>query len=216
MRLIQSIFIKLVLILILASGCMKDSQMYTVSDEPWAESYGNHRAVLQVEGNEDAVHIVIPWRRHDRDPQERMLLLISAESNDTVPNIHRIRVDRESCEILAGPVKAGTYYLYYLPFQVQEGWGFYNRDYFPREGKPDPEWLAQLQPEAVPTAILERFEARTAMDNFFPMEVIPFESEKAAFLEDHPGPFMLFTEDRQFPIRMLDEIPLKWIQEPPG
>ncbi|NOR33341.1 MAG: hypothetical protein GQ579_01535, partial [Bacteroidales bacterium] len=210
----QLIIIKLMLILVLAPGCARDSQLYTVADEPWAESYGNHRTVLQVEGNENAVHIVIPWRRNDRDTQDRMLLLISAESKDTVPNIHRIQVDNESCEIFAGPVKAGTYYLYYLPFQVQEGWGFYSKDYFPREGKPDPEWIGQLRPEAVPTARLERFEARTASDNFFPLEVIPFKSEKAAFLEDHPGSFLLFTEDRQFPVRMLDEIPLKWIQQP--
>ena len=205
---------QLVVILILASGCTRDSQMYTVSDEPWPESFGNHRAVLQIEGNEEAVHIVIPWRRHDNDPQDRMLLLISAESNDTVPNIHRIRVDREVCKIIAGPVKAGTHYLYYLPFQVQEGYGFYNKDYLPRERKPDPEWLERLHPDAVMPVTLERLEARTAMDNFYPMEVIPLASEKAAFLDNHPDPFILFTEDRLYPVRMMDEIPMKWIQEP--
>ncbi len=205
---------QLVLILILASGCIRDSQMYTMSHKPWPESLGNHRVVLHVEGNKEVVHIVIPWRRHDPDPQDRMLLLICAESYDTVPNIHRIRVDRESCDIFAGPVIAGTYYLYYLPFHVQEGYGFYNKDYLPREGKPDQEWLEQLHPDAAPPVTLKRFEARTALDNFFPMEVIPLESEKAAFLEDHPGPFMLFTEDRLYPVRMRDEIPLKWVQEP--
>jgi hypothetical protein len=121
MRHIQFISIKLILILFLASGCTRDSQIYTIADEPWTESFGNHRAVLHIEGDAETVQIVIPWRRHDRDPQDRMLLLVSAGSNDTVPNIHRIRVDKESCEIFAGPVKAGTYYLYYLPFQVQEG-----------------------------------------------------------------------------------------------
>ena len=205
---------QLVLILILASGCIRDSQMYTVSNEPWPESFGNHRAVLQIEGNEEAVHMVIPWRRHDPNPEDRMLLLISAGSNDTVPNIHRIRVDKESCEIFAGPVKTGTYYLYYLPFQVQEGYGFYGKDYLPGEGKPDPKWLEQLHPDAVPPATLDRLEARTNMDNFFPMEVIPFASEKADFLKDHPDPFLLFTEDRLYPVRMPDEIPLKWIQDP--
>ena len=214
MRHNQIVFLKLFLILVLAPGCTRDAEMYTIADEPWPEYYGNHRAVLQVEENVQAVHIVLPWRRHDPDPQDKRLLLLSAASNDTVPNIHRIQVDNESCEIFAGPVTAGTYYLYYLPFQVQEGWGFYSGDYFPREGKPDPEWFGQIQPEAVPRAMLDRFEARTASDNFFPMEVIPFESEKAAFLEKHPGPFILFTEDRKYPIRMKDEIPLKWIQEP--
>ncbi len=211
-----SVFCQIVLFLYLAlaSGCSGDSQLYTVSHEPWPESFGNHRAVLHIEGDEDAVRIVLPWRRHDPDPQDRMLLLISAKSGDTVRNIHRIRVDREVCEIIAGPVKAGTHYLYYLPFQVQEGYGFYDKDYLPREGKPDREWLEQLHPDAVPRVTTEIFEARTAMDAFFPMGVIPLASEKADFLADHPGPFILFTEDRLYPVRMTDEIPLKWIKEP--
>jgi hypothetical protein len=175
--------LKLILILFLVSGCSGDSQMFTVADEPWPESLGSHRAVLRIQGNEEAVHIRIPWRRHDPDPQDRMLLLISAQSNDTVPNIHRIRVDREICEIFAGPVKAGTHYLYYLPYEV-------------------------------PAVTLEKIEARTAFDNFFPMKVIPFESEKTAFLKNHPAPFLLFTEERRHPVRMLDEIPLRWIQDP--
>ena len=214
MSYIRFIFIELLLILVHVTGCTKDSKLYTIAEEPWVESNGNHRAVLHVEKNEQAVHIVLPWRRHDPNPQDKRLLLISAESNDTVPNIHRIQVDKKSCEIFAGPVKAGTYYLYYLPFQVQEGWGFYSRDYYPREGKPGQKWLGQIQSESVPMAMLKRFEARTASDNFYPMEVIPLKSEKVAFLEDHTGPFLLFTEDRLFPVRMKDEIPLKWIQEP--
>ncbi len=204
----------LFIILLLPPGCLSDLQTYTVSDEPWPESFGNHRAVLQVQADEEAVHIVLPWRRHDPDPQERMLLLIDAASLDTIPNIHRIRVDREVCEIVAGPLKAGTHYLYYLPFRVQEGYGFYHEDYLPREGDPDPAWIDRLDLDAVPSAALTRFEARTAMDHFYPMEIIPFASEKAAFLEDHPGPFLLFTEDRLYPVRMTDEIPLRWIQEP--
>jgi hypothetical protein len=205
---------QLVFILALASGCSGDSQLYTVSDEPWPESFGNHRAVLQIEGDEEGVHITLPWRRHDPDPEDRMLLLISAESGDTVRNIHRIRVNREVCEIIAGPVKAGTHYLYYLPFQVQEGYGFYGRDYLPVEENPDEAWLERVRMPSVPKVQLSGLEARTAMDNFHPMEVIPFASEKTAFLEDHPDPFILFTEDRRYPVRMMDEIPLRWVREP--
>ena len=94
------------LIPVLASGCVRDPQMYSLADEPWPESFGNQRAVLHIEGNAEAVHIVLPWRRHDPDPQDKRMLLISASSNDTVPNIHRIRIDKEICEIFAGPVEA--------------------------------------------------------------------------------------------------------------
>ena len=212
---VRSLFMPvLILILILVSGCSRERQMYTVSDKPWPESLGSHRAVIWIGEHGDAVRIRLPWRRHDPRPQERRLLLVSAQSGDTVPNIHRIRVDGEICEIAAGPAEAGTYYLYYLPFRVKEGYGNYTKDYFPGEEKPDPAWLEQLQPDMLPAARLERFEARTTFENCFPMEVIAFESEKTDFLRHHPAPFLLFTEDRRHPVRMMDEIPLRWIQDP--
>ena len=209
-----TITVLMVPLLMLASGCSDDPDVFTVSDAPWPESFGNHRAVVQVIGKAEAVRLDLPWRRHDPDPQDRMLVMVSAASGDTVPNIHRIRVDRERCEILAGPVREGTYHLYYLPYEVQEGWGFYAGDYFPPEAPADADWQERLSQDSIPLARLQRFESRTPMDHFFPMEIIPFASEKAAFLAAHPDTFLLFTEDRQHPIRMRDEIPLKWVREP--
>jgi len=196
------------------SACDKQQGLYRVAPAPWAESFGNHRAVLVIEQDSKAVHLTIPWRRHDPDPQKRRLLLISAETGDTIPNIHRIRVDQEVCEIMAGPVKAGTYYFYYLPFEVQEGYGFYSRDYLPVEENPDPEWKQGIKKQEAPSASPLYFEARTELDNFFPMEIIPFESELKAFLEAHPDTFLVFSEDRSNPVRMWDKIPLKWIRDP--
>jgi hypothetical protein len=143
-----------------------------------------------------------------------MLLMVSSETGDTVRNIHRIRVVNEVCEILAGPVKAGKYHFYYLPFEVQEGYGFFNRNYLPVEAAPDPDWLERVNEAEPPHASLLRFEARTAMDLFYPMEVIPFAAEKKTFLEAHPDTFLVFTEDRSNPVRMWDEIPHKWILDP--
>jgi len=204
------------LLLFATLGCLGNPQLYSVPEKAWPESFGNHRAVVQVEADTEAVQIEIPWRRHDPHPQNRMLLLVSAETGDTIRNLYRIRVDNEWCKIIAGPVTAGAFHLYYLPFEVQEGYGFYNKDYLPAEAEAtsDPYWLHQLDREAAPKAILRGLQARTHFDSFFPMEVIPFETEKSAFLKNYPEPFLLFTEDRLNPIRMLDEIPLKWIQDP--
>ena len=195
-------------------GCSREGAPFSVADISWAESFGNHRALIESPSDLEAIHIAIPWRRHDQDPQDRMLLLVSAESGDTIQNIHRLRVNNEWCEILAGPVKAGTYYLYYLPFEVQEGYGNYNKNYLPKESEPDLQWLKKVTSDSTPDAVLTSIEARTEFDNFFPMEVTPFDSEKKAFLEAHPKPYLLFTEDRSNPIRMMNEIPLKWIQDP--
>ncbi len=197
------------------TGCIREHlPLYSVVRDPWPESFGNHRAVLDIRKDAEAARIDLPWRRHDRDPQKRMLLLVSAQSTDTVANIHRIRVDNEKCEILAGPLKAGTYYFYYLPFEVQEGYGFYSKDYLPAEPAPDPLWLENNVQEDLPEMVLKGFEARTELDNFYPMEVIPFESEMQAFLEVHPDTFLFFTEDRSDPVRMWDKIPHKWIRDP--
>lgn len=206
--------ILIVLSLFAAMECLGNQPHYSVPEKAWPESFGNHRALIHVEADVLGVRIEIPWRRHDRDPQNRMLLLVSAESGDTVRNIHRIRVDNEWCHILAGPVISGVYYLYYLPFEVQEGYGFYNKTYLAAEPEPAPEWLQEVDREASPKAIIQGLQARTAFDSFFPMEVIPFESEKKLFLSQFSEAFLLFGEDRAFPIRMLDEIPLKWIQDP--
>ena len=207
--------IALSLCLIIASGCQSEvPSPYRVATEAWPESFGNHRAVLEISSDEEAVRIDLPWRRHDRDPQKRMLLLVSAETGDTIFNIHRIRVDGEKCEVLAGPVEEGIYYFYYLPFEVQEGYGFYNKGYLPVEDSPDPDWLERMEQKSVPSALLLHFEARTELDNFYPMEVVPFDSEKEAFLEVHSDTFLLFTENRAYPVRMWDAIPLKWILDP--
>jgi len=217
MKLNKSLFLGFAvsLLMILVSGCQSEEPgLYRVAAEAWPESFGNHRAVLNISSDEEAVLIDLPWRRHDHDPQKRMLLLVSAETGDTILNIHRIRVDEEKCEILAGPVKSGSYYFYYLPFEVQEGYGFYSKDYLPVEELPDPDWLEKVEHKSVPSALLLHFEARTELDNFYPMEVVPFDSEKEAFLDVHNDTFLLFTENRAYPVRMWDEIPLRWIQNP--
>jgi len=136
------------LMVVTFSSCHKTKELYSVAGEPWPESFGNHRAVLEVEKDADAVRLDLPWRRHDRDPQKRRLLLISANTGDTIPNIHRIRIDAEKCELLAGPVKAGSYHFYYLPFEVQEGYGFYNKGYLGIEDPADNSWLEAIKQEA--------------------------------------------------------------------
>jgi hypothetical protein len=47
------------------------------------------------------------------------------------------------------------------------------------------------------------------------MEVIPLSYEKKIFLAKFTDDYLVFPEDRAFPIRMRDEIPLKWIETGP-
>jgi hypothetical protein len=190
---------------------------FTTSKRP---SLGNHRALVRVPSSGDAAHLNIEWRRHDRGVDAVRFYVVNAETGDTVRNIHRADVNNERCEIIFGPVAAGSYYFYYLPFVAQTGWGWYDGDYLPRESSPDKEWLAAnkvqdgkfsgfVQAECV------EIQARTEFDSFYPMEVIATEKEKKELITSHQNEkFLLFPEDRKYPIRMLDNIPQKWILDP--
>ncbi|NOR16019.1 MAG: hypothetical protein GQ544_09955, partial [Candidatus Aminicenantes bacterium] len=52
--------------------------------------------------------------------------------------------------------------------------------------------------------------------SFFPMEVIATQDEITHILDQQPeAPFLLFPEDRRYPIRMTRDVPLRWIQKGP-
>lgn len=196
---------------------------YTVPVSPWKESFGNHRAVLNVPESSGMVYLDICWRRHDNKPEDKRLLIVNSQTGDTIRNIFRFEVNNERCRIAFGPVsKPGIYYFYYLPFEVQENWGGYDKDYLKHENEPSAEWVKATKPEAAVnskkalTARLLEFQSRTAFDSFYPMEIIPLASEKKILLQKYPDDWLIFPEDRAYPVRMRDEIPLKWIKSGPA
>ncbi|MBK8882106.1 MAG: hypothetical protein IPN67_06850 [Bacteroidales bacterium] len=196
---------------------------YSVPAKPWPESFGNHRAVLHISNPSEVVTLDILWRRHDPDPDTRRFLIINASSGDTISNIFRYKVNNEECRIAFGPVKmAGTYYFYYLPYDIQEEWGFYGKDYLKRESDPSGEWLLKnhvnrpSRSKSFVAASITDFQSRFAFDSFYPMEVIALLSEKSVLLEKYTNDWLVFPEDRSYPIRMRDEIPLRWIRQGPS
>ena len=108
-----------------------------------------------------------------------------------------------------------------MPYQVQKEYGFYNKDYLPKEKSPDKNWieensLTENKNTDIPKAKLLEFQSRTDFDSFYPMEVIALQSEKNSLLNQHKNDFLIFPEDRKLPIRMLDEIPQRWIEKGPS
>ncbi|MCG8307083.1 MAG: DUF6067 family protein [Cytophagales bacterium] len=185
---------------------------FATPEAPWEESLGNHRAVLHVDNPAKAVAVNILWRRHDKNPERKKFIIIH-ESGDEVKNIKRVKVDNERCHLVFGPAeKAGTYYFYYLPYEVQKNYGFYNKGYL----KPEKRWSGKFDIAALPKAELTEFQSRTEFDSFYPMEVIALQSEKDSLLKIHSKDFLVFPEDRKLPIRMLDEIPMRWIRNGPS
>ncbi|MDD4698100.1 MAG: DUF6067 family protein [Fermentimonas sp.] len=215
---IFSVFFSLTLSLLFSFANAQQNYKYSVAEYPWNESLGNHRAVINVEKSSEVVSLKFEWRRHDADVAERSLIIINAETGDTVKNIQRIKVDNEVCDIKFGPVtKKGNYYFYYLPYQVQTGDGFYNKGYFPKENKPDRAWINSIeQIKRIPNAKIVEVQSRTDFDSFYPMEITATAKEEAEYCKKHKNNMLLFPEDRKFPIRMQDKLPLKWLEKKQG
>ncbi len=201
-------------LLIPLAGHAQSELPYRVPKTPWAESFGNHRAVIQVNKAAEKVLLNFTWRRHDPEPENKRFIIVEAVSGDTIPIIERIRTDGEKCELVFGPVKnPGVFHFYYLSYQVQTGYGFYYGNYHEPEAY---EKGKEMSDKAGIEADIVAVEARTEFDSFYPMELIALEAEKDSLLKKHDDPFLVFPEDREFPIRMKDNIPLKWIQEGTG
>ena len=205
------------LIFILFFSCTEEEKLdYATPTTPWAEYLGNHRAMLQVDKPADLVELDILWRRHDRNPETKKFIIVH-ERGDTIQNIKRIQVDNEICHLVFGPVEeSGKYFFYYLPYEIQKNYGFYNKDYLKQENSPNKDWLKKTENlSEIPKAKLLEFHSRTNFDRFYPMEVIALKAEKDSLIKMHNDDFLVFPEDRKFPIRMLDDIPLKWIKNGP-
>lgn len=196
---------------------------YTVPAASWPEQFGNHRAVINIKEPADAVHINFLWRRHDKDPETRKMQIVSAATGTEVPNIHRVYIDKERCELVFGPVKEpGEYYFYYLPYtpelkQYSPGY------YLDPEKKPAASWTQQHaladNPSAfhnVQEATVKQIQARSSFDSFYPMEVTATAKEVDSFLHRNTADFLVFAEDRTYPIRMPDALPLRWIEKQPS
>lgn len=193
---------------------------YTVPIKPWPESFGNHRAVIEVPKASQLVVLDLYWRRHDQDPQKRLFLIIDAVTGDTIQNIYRYSVTNERCRLAFGPVKkAGTYYFYYLPYVVQTDWGFYNKEYPGPEKSLSAQWVNtsgvgdMSRYKTFPEAKVVEYQSRSAFDSFYPMEVIALAAEKKSLIAKYPSEYLVFPEDREFPVKMKDEIPQRWIEK---
>ena len=192
---------------------------YDIAETPWETAFGNHRAVVEVSRKAEAVKLYFDWRRHDKNPEKRRLLIVNATTGDSIQNVHRLIINNETCKLVFGPAEKGNYHFYYLPFKPDTLWGYYRYDYLQKESTADKDWITSNKLknpknlEKLPRARVEKIEARTAFDSFYPMEVIATAVEREEFINSSKSDYIAITEGREFPIRMRDHPPLKWIKE---
>ena len=185
-----------------------------------ADSLGNHRVVVFVEKPADAVLATIEWRRRDLNPEDKNLIVVDATTGKRITNVCRFAVNRERGEVVFQPQTVpGEYYIYYLK-NVMSGSRYYPTvNYPPFENTASADWvkknkLSGKKAPSLPAARIVQFQAIDQLNSFYPMEVIATADETARLLKKHPFEnYILFTEDRKYPIRMTTDIPYKWIAD---
>ena len=191
------------------------------------EGLGNHRAVIRVEAKAAAVRVHIPWRRRDASPEKKSILIVDASTGKSVTNLARLDINRESGDILFEPhTVPGDYFVYYRPYQTKGRSNYPTVVYPEPQETADPAWLARnglagagrgkLSLKRWPEAKLVEMQSIDEFNSPFPMETIATREETAALLTAHPAAsFLLFPEDRRFPIRMSGDLPQRWVEAGP-
>ncbi|MGL4229063.1 MAG: glycoside hydrolase domain-containing protein, partial [Tannerellaceae bacterium] len=89
-----------------------------VAETPWtADMHGNHRAIVQVSGDEAVAKASLKWRRPDLRPDTKKVVVTDAQGNE-VQNVFVQTLNAEEGTILFEPTAGkGTYYIYYLPYK---------------------------------------------------------------------------------------------------
>ncbi len=210
--------ILIITIIFSSISCYSQAQQlaYGVCNDCWQrDSLGNHRVVMQFSGSGNVAHAIIPWRRNDDNPQEKRIILQDAKTKKKILNVDILSLNREKAEVYFQPVSGkGEYYLYYLPY-VNEGSSNYPKGIYQKpEHTASAEWLNSLVKTTPVNVNVLRMEAVDSFDTFFPMEVIATKSETESLKTKHAGKsFIVFPEDRLHPIRMKNDLPLRWIRK---
>ncbi len=224
MKIVKLLFIIISVVTTLASAslnqqvCAESVATYSIASWP-EKGHGNHRALVHVASPADAVKVHIPWRRQDRDPQNKAILVFDSQTGSRILNILPANLTRESCDLVFQPATApGDYEVYYLPYNPGTGNFDDAGTYFKPEQTADQAWLTRnTQLDSLPTANLLAIQARDEFDSFYPMEVCATASEIKTLAAKYPNStYVVFPEDRKFPLRMFGDIPDRWVQNGPS
>lgn len=201
---------------------------FSVAASPWPETLGNHRAHLTVAADAgEAVWAHVPWRRRDREPEKKDVVIIDAHTNQRVPNVLAVAISAESGDLLfQPPTTPGDYWVYYLPYRY-EGWKNSPTAVYETPTPPaDEAWTKARAPLAekiragqtagLAMARVVEFQAINDFHRFDPMELVATGAELRDLFAAHADrSHLVFPEDRRHPIRMSDALPLRWIRSGP-
>src|SRR5690554_4035093 len=203
-----------------------DDIPFTIADSVWnVDSFGSQRAIVTIDAtihseNINAVQVTLPWRRPDLRPETKKVVVMDSQTGQEIKNVSIIDFSSEKGVIAFQPQTVpGTYELYYFPakFRNKSGDARYGEpwnDYLSPNYDTDPSWEKEVKSsrDAIPEAKLVRFEARSRFDFFTSMGLVATEEEIKELKLKYEEDFILFPEDRAYPIR-LTTIPARWVKK---
>ncbi|MBI3792926.1 MAG: hypothetical protein HY275_18875, partial [Gemmatimonadetes bacterium] len=85
---------------------------FTTAATPWdSEQLGNHRAVVRVGADVRFARAELPWRRPDRHPELKAVLVVSERDGTPIRNVRRGNITQEKGVIDFEPAAgAGRYF----------------------------------------------------------------------------------------------------------
>lgn len=206
-------------------GCTSGKEEIEYTTGEWeADTLGYHRVVIENRIDADAVFVEVPWRRRDREPWNKAVIIISEDLDQVVTNVFSVSSDNEKGRFVFQPVSgAGKYFLYYLPGRMKGRSNYPTVNYLSPVQTADNAWIELhdlRDPESLaslPEARVSAIQSRNDFNSFFPMEIIATGEEINSLLEKFPDKtYLLFPEDRKYSIRMFDYLPLRWIETGPS
>jgi len=193
-------------------------QLPTYGTGQWDEKeLGGHRAVIAVTKTASAVKVHVPWRRRD-NPKGKKFIIVDAFTGKPVKNVYALTVNASYADIIFEPETGpGEYYLYYMPYKLTGSWYFPTTVYLKESNSYSTAWQQALNIKDLPVAEVQRFEAINSFNSFYPMEIVATQQEVNDLLEkNREKDFLLFPEDRKFPVRMDSAICLRWVERGEG
>ena len=201
-------------LLFLLQGAVAQEVTYVSGSNNWnADSLGNHRAVVHFTGSGSVAKVTIWWRRQDSAVNKRILVQDAATGNKIV-NTSTGKISNDAGEVYFEPVSGkGTYYIYYMPYR-NEGRNNYPRGvYLAPENTATAQWLSLAKPVSN-NAVVTQIESIDSFNSFYPMEVSATAKETAALVaKSNNKAYLVFPEDRLYPIKMKSLLPYRWVKK---
>lgn len=187
---------------------------YTIAKDKWnTDSLGNHRAVVMVNNVVPVAKITIVWRRRDKHPENKLIIVEDAQTHEKITNVKVENINAISGDIYFQPKEKGSYYVYYMPYKNEGRSNYPKGVYLMPEHTAKDDWLTKISNNFKANTTVTEIQSVDSINSFYPMEIVASEKEVMALkATSRRKDYILFPEDRIYPIKMLDKLPYRWVQ----